>query len=160
MSPHLRRERAANRAAGRQLPQRGLSRALIRFQRDQRGISLPEELVSLAVLALSVGLIVVGIYTASIGTRIRHSRVSSNALARSQMELILDGSYHPDPTAVPYPTVAPVSGYAVEVDVEYWTAPSGPFVSTVRNDGLQRVTVQVSDAGGQLLALEGYVVDR
>jgi hypothetical protein len=53
-----------------------------------------------------------------------------------------------------------VSGYTVSVGVEYWTAPSGPFVSTVRNDGLQRVTVIVSNASGQILALEGYVVNR
>ena len=130
------------------------------FARDERGISLPEELVSIAVLALSVGLVVVGIYTASVGTKVRHARVNASTLARSQMELVLDGSYKPDPTAVPYPTVAPVSGYTVNVGVEYWTAPSGPFVSTVRNDGLQRVTVTVSDSAGQILALEGYVVNR
>ena len=130
------------------------------FARDERGISLPEELMSIAILALAVGLVVVGIFTASVGTKVRHSRVNATSLARSQMELVLDGSYQPDPTAVPYPTVAPVSGYTVNVGVEYWTAPSGPFVSTVRNDGLQRVTVTVSDAAGQILALEGYVVNR
>ena len=133
---------------------------LIRLLRDERGISLAEELVSIAVLALSVGLVVVGIYTASVGTKVRHARVNATTLARSQMELVLDGSYNADPTAVPYPTVAPVSGYTVNVGVEYWTAPSGPFVSTIRNDGLQRVTVSVSNASGQILALEGYVVNR
>ncbi|HEX9893428.1 MAG TPA: type II secretion system protein [Gemmatimonadales bacterium] len=130
------------------------------FARDERGISLPEELMSIAILALAVGLVVVGIFTASVGTKVRHARVNATSLARSQMELVLDGSYSADPTAVPYPTVAPVSGYTVAVGVEYWTAPSGPFVSTVRNDGLQRVTVSVSDADGEILDLEGYVVNR
>ena len=133
---------------------------LIRLLRDEHGISLPEELVSIAILALSVGLVVVGIYTASVGTKVRHARVNATSMARSQMELVLDGSYNANPTAVPYPTVAPVSGYTVAVGVEYWTAPSGPFVSTVRNDRLQRVTVSVSNSTGQILALEGYVVDR
>ena len=130
------------------------------FARGQRGISLPEELMSLGVLALSVGVVVVGIYTAAAGLRVRHARVNGTTLARSQMELILDGPYQPDPTAVPYPTVASVSGYTVNTGVEYWTAPSGPFTSTLRNDGLQRVTVTVSDSSGQIVALEGYVVNR
>ena len=145
----------------RRITRKGLLRAFAtRFHRDEHGISLPEELLSIAMLALSVGLVVIGIYTASIGTKVRHARVNAASLARSQMELVLDGSYSPDPTAVPYPTVAPVSGYTVNVGVEYWTAPSGPFVSSVRNDGLQRVTVSVSDSVGQILALEGYVVNR
>ncbi|HEY4667379.1 MAG TPA: hypothetical protein VIH26_08770 [Anaerolineales bacterium] len=149
------------RRTARRITRTGLLRAFAtRFHRDQRGISLPEELMSIAMLALSVGLVVVGIYTASVGTKVRHARVNATTLARSQMELVLDGSYNADPTAVPYPTVAPVSGYTVNVGVEYWTAPSGPFTSTVRNDGLQRVTVSVSDADGQILALEGYVVNR
>ena len=135
----------------------GFARTL---HRDQAGFSLPEELVSIAVLALSVGLVITGIFTATQGTRVKQGSVSGQALSRSQMELILDGGYQPDPTVVPYPTVDPVAGYTVDVDVEYWTAPSGPFTSTVRNDGLQRVTVRVSDGASQLQQLEAYVVDR
>ena len=132
----------------------------IRLLRDERGISIAEELMSLAVLAFTVGVVIVGIFTAAAGVKVRHARVSGTTLARSQMELILDGPYQPDPTAVPYPTVAPVSGYTVNTGVEYWTAPSGPFTSTLRNDGLQRVNVTVSNASGQIVALEGYVVNR
>lgn len=130
------------------------------LHKDQAGFSLAEELVSLGILAISVGLVITGIFTATQGTKIKQGSVGGQTLSRSQMELILDGSYVADPTAVPYPTVEPVAGYTVDVQVEYWTAPSGPFTSTVRNDGLQRVTVSVSDSGGPLQQLQAYVVDR
>ena len=116
--------------------------------------------MSIAVMALAVGLVITGIFTAAQGTKVKLGSVNSHTLSRSQMELILDGGYQPDPTAVPYPTVEPVAGYTVVVDVEYWTAPSGPFTTTVRNDGLQRVTVKVSDGAVQLQQLEAYKVDR
>lgn len=131
-----------------------------RVLRGQRGFSITEELISLAVLALAVGVVITGIYTGAIGVRTKHGSVNGQTLARSQLELIVDEGYHADPTAVPYPTVEPVSGYSVAVEVEYWIAPSGPFTSTLRNDGLQRLTVSVSDGGGELQQLEAYLVDR
>lgn len=133
---------------------------LARWHRDQAGFSLTEELVSLAVLALAVGVVITGITTGTIGVRTKVGSVSGQTLARSQVELILDAGYHPNPTAVPYPTVAPVSGYTVEVEVEYWTAPDGPFTSSVRDDGLQRLSVRVSDGNGELQQLEAFLVDR
>ncbi len=131
-----------------------------KLHQEQAGFSLVEELLSLAILTFGVGLVITGIFTATQGSKIRHGSVSSQTLSRSQMELILDGSYQADPTVVPYPTVDPVAGYTVDVDVEYWTAPDGPFTSTVRDDGLQRITVRVSDGVEQLQQLEAYMVDR
>ena len=116
--------------------------------------------MSIAILALTAGIVIAGIFTATQGTKVKLGSVNGQTLSRSQMELIRDGGYQPDPTVVPYPTVAPIAGYTVDVDVEYWTAPSGPFTTTVRNDGLQRVTVKVSDGTGQLQQLEAYLVDR
>ena len=139
---------------------RSVKAAMRRLHGDQAGFSLPEELVSLAVLAFAAGVVITGIFTATQGSKVKQGSVSSQTLSRSQMELILDGNYQADPTAVPYPTVEPVTEYTVDVEVEYWTAPSGPFTSTVRNDGLQRVTVSVSADGGPLQQLEAYVVDR
>ena len=130
------------------------------LHRDERGFSLAEELISLMVLAFAVGLVIAGIYTATEGVKVKHGQVNAGSLARSQLELVVDGSYRPDPTAVPYPTVAPVTGMTVDLEVEYWTAPNGPFTSTVRNDGMQKLTVTVSDGGGQIVQLEGFKVDR
>ena len=131
-----------------------------RLHFDERGFSIAEELVSLIVLASAVGLVLAGIYLGSQGIRLRRGQVWAALLAQSQLELIADTSYRADPTAVPYPTVEPVTGLTVAVEVDYWTAPNGPFTSTVRNDGLQRLTVSVADGAGEILSVEELKVNR
>lgn len=136
------------------------STLLGRLHCDQRGISIAEELVSLAVLASAVGLVIAGIYLGSVGVRQKGGQVGASVLAQSQLELIADTTYRADPTAVPYPTVEPVTGFSVSTEVEYWTAPDGPFTSTLRNDGLQRITVSVADGTGEILSVEELKVNR
>jgi len=136
------------------------STLLRRLHRDQRGFSLPEELVSLVVLASAVGLVIAGIYLGSVGVRQRGGRVNAAVLAQSQLELIADTTYRANPTTVPYPTVEPVAGFSVSTQVEYWTAPDGPFSGTLRNDGLQRLTVSVADGAGEILSVEELKVNR
>jgi hypothetical protein len=131
-----------------------------RLHRDQRGISIAEELVSLVVLASAVGLVIAGIYLGSVGVRLKAGRVNASLLAQSQLELIADTTYRANPTSVPYPTVEPVSGFSVSTEVEYWTAPNGPFTSSVRNDGMQRITVSVADSEGEILSVEEVKVNR
>ena len=126
----------------------------------EEGQSLVEVLVAIAITGLCLVIVIAGLSTGSMGVRTAGDRVTAENLARSQLELIKDAVYSPDPTASPYPTVSPMPGYSVAVGIEYWIAPSGPFTSAVRNDGLQKVTVSVSGVGGTLLALEGYKVDR
>ena len=131
-----------------------------RLHGDQRGLSIAEELVSLAVLASAVGLVIAGIYLGSVGVRQKGGRVNAAVLAQSQLELIADTTYRANPTTVPYPTVEPVAGFSVSTQVEYWTAPNGPFTGTLRNDGLQRLTVSVADGAGEILSVEELKVNR
>ena len=91
---------------------------------------------------------------------VTNDRVTAENLGRSQLELIKDAAYSPDPTVGPYPTVSPVTGYTVTAGIEYWIAPSGPFTTTVRNDGLQKLSVSVAGSQATLLQLEGYKLDR
>ena len=86
--------------------------------------------------------------------------MAGETLARSQLELILDASYSADPTAIPYPTVSPVTGYTVDITVEYWNAVSESFSSIVQDDDMQKITASVSGTEGQILQLECYKVDR
>ena len=132
----------------------------IRLLGDERGQTLTEELVSLAILAFTVSIVLLTIFTGTAGVKVKHERVSASNLAKSQLELITDATYSPDPTAVPYPTVAPETGYTVDVGVEYWTAPDGPFTTTVRDDGLQKIIVSVSGDDGDIMQTESYKVDR
>lgn len=119
-----------------------------------------EELVALAIVVVGVAFVLSTISTASFGLRETDEHVFAENLARSQAERVQDAAYSADPTAVPYPTVAPPSGYAVSLGVEYWTAPNGPFTTTVRNDGLQRITVTVTHAGQTVLSVAHYKVNR
>ena len=130
------------------------------FWSGETGQSLVEELVALAIVSLGLVIVIAALSTGSMGVGTANDRVTAENLGRSQLELIKDAAYSPDPTVGPYPTVSPVQGYTVTVGIEYWIAPSGPFTSTVRDDGLQKLTVSVSGSEGALMQLEGYKVDR
>jgi hypothetical protein len=127
---------------------------------DESGQTLPAEIVALAILALAVGLLLSGMAVGSTGVTKKHERVSASNLATSQLELITAAPYAADPTASPYPTVAPRAGYAVDVAVEYWIAPDGPFTASIQNDGLQRVSVSVSGPSGAIWELQSLKGDR
>lgn len=128
--------------------------------RGTAGFTLVEELVTVAVIGVGLAVLVAMISTGTIGVRTASTETTADRLAQSQLELVKDAAYSPDPTAVPYPMVAPPSRFSVEVGVEYWTAPNGPFVSTVRNDGMQRITVTVNHDSSPVLQIEDYKVDR
>lgn len=127
---------------------------------DEAGFSLVEELVALSIVVVGVAFVLSAVGTASFGLRATDEHVFAENLARSQVERVQDAPYSANPTAVPYPTVIPPAGYAVSLGVEYWTAPNGPFTSTVRNDGLQRITVTVTHAGQSVLSLAAFKVNR
>lgn len=131
-----------------------------RIHREQEGQTLPEEIISLGILAFAVGIVLLTIFTGTAGVKVKHERVSASNLAKSQLELITNATYSADPTAIPYPTVAPQTGYTVDIDVEYWIAPVGPFTTTVRDDNLQKVIISVTGSEGDILQLERYKVDR
>ena len=116
----------------------------------ETGQSLVEELVAVAIVSLGLVILIAALSTGSMGVRTTTNRVTAENLAHSQLEMIKDAAYSPNPTVVPYPTVAPVPGYSVTVEVEV------PYI------GLQVVTVTVSlsGSGEDLLQLEGYKVDR
>ena len=132
----------------------------LRLLYEERGQTLTEELVALAIFAFAVSIVLLTIFTGTVGVKTKHDRVNASILAKSQLELITDAPYSADPTAVPYVSVLPVTGYTVDVSVEYWIAPDGPFTTTIRNDALQKVTVSVTGDEGIILQLERYKVDR
>lgn len=133
---------------------------MLTFWSGEAGQSLVEELVAVAIVSLGLVIVMAALSTGSTGVGATSDRVTAENLARSQLELIKDAAYSPDPTAIPYPTVSLPQGYTANVGIEYWIAPSGPFTSTVRDDGLQKLTVSVSGGKGALLQLEDYKVDR
>jgi type II secretory pathway pseudopilin PulG len=140
-------------------PQGNLS-ARDRRLHGEQGFSLVEELVALGIVVVALAIVLGATGTASFGLRETDEHVYAENLARSQLERIKDAAYSANPTTVPYPNVSPPAGYGLTVTVEYWTAPSGPFTSTVRNDGLQRITVDVNHNGQAVLSASDYKVNR
>ena len=127
---------------------------------EEKGATIVEELVSIAIIGIGIVILVAMIMTGAIGVHQVDDTVRSDHLARSQIELIKDASYEADPITSPYPSVTSIPGYVVAVTIEYWNASSGSFQSGLRNDGLQRITVVVSSDGSPLNSLSGYKVDR
>lgn len=131
-----------------------------RILNDEEGTTLVEELVTVAIIGIGIVILVAMITTGVVGVRQVDDRVLAEFLARSQLEIIKDAAYQADPVFVPYPAVAPIPNYSVTVGIEYWNATTSTFVSAVRNDGLQKITVTVSSAGTPLVQTAEYKVDR
>ena len=127
---------------------------------DEEGTTLVEELVTVAIIGIGIVILVAMITTGVVGVRQVDDRVLAESLARSQLEIIKDAAYQADPVSVPYPAVAPIANYSVAVGIEYWNASSSTFVSSVWDDGLQKITVTVSSAGTPLVQTADYKVDR
>lgn len=126
-----------------------------RILNDEAGTTLVEELVTVAIIGIGIVVLVAMITTGVIGVRQVDDKVLAESLARSQLEIIKDSAYQ-----AAYPAVAPIPSYSVAVGIEYWNASSSTFVSSVWDDGLQKITVTVSSAGTPLVQTADYKVDR
>ena len=116
------------------------------LRKEERGLTLVEELVAVGVVGLGLVILVTMITTGAIGVRKVDEQVTGQTLARSQLELIKDADYEVDPGN--YPALSPVPGYSVNVQVSTLDA------------GLQKVTVTVSSQGEELQQTSTYKVDR
>ena len=131
-----------------------------RMHDEQRGQTLAGELVALAILGFAVAIVLGTITTATAGVKVKHDRVTGATAGRSQSELIVDASFSPDPTTIPYPSIPPVAGYSIDIGVEYWDAATETFITTVQDDGLQRITVTVSRDLDVVFEIASYKVKR
>ncbi len=133
---------------------------LQKIGRDEKGATLVEELMTVAIISFGIVILVAMITTGVIGVRTVDNKVLAESLARSQLEIIKDAAYEADPGTSPYPTVTPISGYIVTVTIEYWNAGSGSFTPTQRDDDLQKITVTVSTGGTDIIQTAAFKVNR
>ena len=127
---------------------------------EERGTTLVEELVTIAIIGMGIVILVAMITTGALGVRAVDDNVRANNLARSQLELIKDAPYQGDPVSSPYPTVTGITGYSVSVGIEYWNETSSSFQSAQRDDGLQKITITVTSGSSQKAQVAGFKVDR
>ena len=116
---------------------------------SERGVSLVESLIAVAILGTALVVFMAGISTGSLATGQTDKLSTAHELARSQMESTKDDAFVAAPHS--YPTVTPPSGYSVTS-----TASSIPL----GDPDVQLITVQVDRDGAPVFTLEGYKVDR
>lgn len=127
---------------------------------SEAGFSLVEELVTVAVIGLALVLLIGMLSTGALGVTTATAEVQAESLATSQLELVKNAPYSPDPTAVPYPSLSPPARFGVQVDVTYWDSGTSSFIASVQNEGLQKITVTITHDGDAVLTMEDYKVER
>jgi Tfp pilus assembly protein PilV len=117
--------------------------------RTERGATLAETLIALAVLAIALTAFLAGLSTGSLATGRADRLSTAHELARSQMEDTKARPFQAPPAV--YPSVPAPAGYAVTSTAA--AVPGG-------DASIELVSVAVSKDGAPLFTLEGFKVDR
>jgi len=122
------------------------------LKKNEKGFSLIEVVIALALLGIIGVALLSGLATASKAIYIADERATAESLARSQMEYVKEQGYL-------------VGGAYDIIDLSAYPASYG--VSVVANplagsvlSGIQEITVTVSHYGNVIITLEGYKVNR
>ena len=149
--------------------------------KNERGFSIIEVLVALALLGIIAVAFLGGLATASKAMIIADERATTESLARSQMEYVKSQDYKPyHPAALPSYTkngeesyTHPgyfiwINAFPIDPDTgELLINPdTGDFLinpatgDPYDDEGIQKITVAVSHHGEPVITLEDYKVDR
>lgn len=124
---------------------------------DDRGETLLELVISVAIMGITVVAIVGGVATSILMTDIHRKQATAGTLVRNYAEK-LHGDYLPCATAADYPATE-LGGYRTSVvTVQHWNGVDGWQPPGSTDNGLQQLTVQVSSDDGR--AVERLAVVR
>jgi type II secretory pathway pseudopilin PulG len=118
---------------------------------DEKGLSLVETLVTIAIMGVTLVAFSVALSTGSLAVSESDQEVTAQSLAQSQMEYIKGYPYAPGATT--YPTVNTTDNYSISVNVEAISDPDA-------DANIQKVTANISRNGQVLLTVEDYKVNR
>ena len=119
---------------------------------QEKGITLLETLVAMAILGMVAVVFLTGLAISSKVILLNQDRVAAESLAKSQLEDIKARSYVMEATSYPVMTIPQDlvdRGYDITVSAEPLHAP---------DDGMQKITVAVDKNGEVLFTLIGYKV--
>jgi prepilin-type N-terminal cleavage/methylation domain-containing protein len=129
---------------------------------DERGDSLVEILVAVAIIAIVLTAFLSALSTGSLGVSVVHERVTAENLARAQLEYIKDYTYTVGATS--YPIVAHPDNYSITLGISYWYSPTEAFTSNPSVDsdccGMQCITVTISHNGEPVFTAVDHKLDR
>ncbi len=136
--------------------------------KNEKGFSLIEVLIALALLGIIAVAFLTALSTASKALFIADERTTAESLARSQMEYVksqLYIDYSADPHDV-YGEITPPAGYSIDSTAVPFDPDTGvPYSETGgvfdQDDDIQMITVTIEHPDGdEVITLEGYKVDR
>lgn len=116
---------------------------------EEKGISLVEALVAIAILGIGITAFITALSTGSIAVGAQDEATIVQRLAQTQMESIKAAAY--DSSGGSYSPVTAPASYAISINVNS---------SIYTNSDIQKVTVTVSREGNPVLTLEDYKVNR
>ncbi len=117
--------------------------------KNEKGFSLIEVIIALALLGIIAVAVLGGLATASNTLAIADERTTAESLARSQMEYAKNQTYAASYTA-PIPQDYVDAGYSATIVVNPVTG----------KGGLQKITITIEHQGRQVITLEGYKANR
>lgn len=117
--------------------------------RGERGITLVESLVAIAILGGGILTLVLAMSSGALAVRENDRQSIAQGLARTQLEYIKSYAYNPSATT--YPAVSAPDGYAIAVAV---AAVPGT------NSNIQKITANVIRDGAVVITAEDYKVNR
>jgi prepilin-type N-terminal cleavage/methylation domain-containing protein len=117
--------------------------------KNQKGISLVEVMVALAILGTAVAAFVIALSTGSLTITEQNKETTSQSLAQTQMEYTKNYTYAVG--AVTYPVLPPPATYSVTIGVM-----AVPGADT----NIQKITVTVFKESKNVLTVTDYKVNR
>ena len=115
--------------------------------RNERGISILEELIALALIVLALTVFLGGLSVGSAGVGVVHKRVSSENLARAGLEHIKN---------VPYDTLGAYEDDLLDVPVDAVPGYSLMVATQTLDTNLQLITITVKSGEQTAFVMEGY----
>ncbi len=116
---------------------------------SERGFTMVETLIAVAVMGTAVVALLSALSTGSIAVTVVEEKVTAGGIARSQLEYTQSLPFQIAPAT--YATITPNQGYSV-------TAEAFPVAGT--DDDIQRVVVTVYHEGVSVLSAEAYKMNR